>query len=65
MVSDLISDFKLIGLTVQEVESHLGTPNQVNKNSNSYYLGSLGIDTDTLFLTVENGVVTKYAVHRG
>lgn len=65
MVSDLTSNYELVGLTIQEVENLLGTPDQSTKNSYAYYLGSLGIDTGTLFLTIENGVVTEYDVHRG
>ena len=65
MVSDLTSDYELVGMTVQEVESLLGEPNQLSKDSFYYYLGSLGIDTGTLHLTIENGVVTDYKVYRG
>jgi len=65
MVSDLTSDHNLIGMTVQEVEILLGEPDRLSKDSYSYYLGLLGIDTGTLFLTIENGVVTDYNIHRG
>lgn len=65
MVADLTSEYKLVGMTVQEVKDLLGEPNQASKGSLYYYLGSLGIDTGSLFLTVENGVVTDYRIHRG
>ena len=65
MVADLTSEYKLVGMTVQEVKVLLGEPNQASKDSLYYYLGSLGIDTGGLFLTVENGVVTDYRIHLG
>ena len=65
MMSDLSSDYKLVGMTEEEIVNLLGDPDDLGKDYYSYYLGLLGIDTGTLILTFKDGIVLKYEKYRG
>jgi hypothetical protein len=67
MVDDLQNDYKLDGMTEEEVIKLLGEPESKSKGEWEYYLGMArrGIDTGTLSLTFENGKVTTHHVRAG
>jgi len=67
MVNDLRKKHELIGMNTKEVIELLGEPNSLNKKYMSYHLGMSGhmIDTGTLFLELENGIVVKIKLWHG
>jgi len=67
MISDLRSDYDLIGMKISEVEKLLGKADNENRKFISYYLGMSGhgIDTGTLFLKIENDIVIEIKVWHG
>ncbi len=67
MVHDLKRNYNLIGMNTNEVKELLGEPDSENKKYLSYHLGMSRhmIDTGTLFLELERGIVTKVKVWHG
>lgn len=65
MITDLKTDYKLVGMTKKEIVNLLGEPDDLGKDYYSYYLGLLGIDTGRLVLNFKDGVVVKYEKYRG
>jgi len=69
MTADLLRDYKLAGMTEDEVVSLLGQNNNdygyfVRDNRFVYFLGSERtiIDSEWLLIDFENGIVTEYAM---
>jgi outer membrane protein assembly factor BamE (lipoprotein component of BamABCDE complex) len=67
MVDDLEDDYKLDGMTEEEVVKLLGEPGAKSTIEWTYDLGMArrGIDTGTLSLTFENGKVKTHHVRAG
>lgn len=67
MVVDLVADYKLKGMTEEEVVKLLGEPRSKSSIEWTYDLGMArrGIDMGTLSLTFENGKVKTHHVRVG
>lgn len=67
MINDLQDNYKLDGMTEEEIIELLGEPGSKSNVEWTYYLGMArrGIDTGTLSLVFENGKVKSHEVWRG
>lgn len=67
MITDLISQHKLEGMTINQVIELFGEPEIRTKYEFYYYLGysERGINTGSLILRLENGTVVKYEIFQG
>jgi hypothetical protein len=67
MVDDLQDDYELDGMTEEELIKLLGEPGSKSTFEWTYDLGMArrGIDTGTLSLTFENGIVKTHHVRAG
>ncbi|MEP1034397.1 hypothetical protein [Ekhidna sp.] len=67
MRHSLLDKHKLVGMSVSEVFELLGEPSRRSSSEMSYYLGMArsGIETGSLNLTLENGIVTDYRIWQG
>ncbi len=67
MRNDLLRKHELVGMSIIEIVDLLGEPENSSKNEFRYYLGMArsGIDTGSLILTIESGVVIKHAIWHG
>lgn len=67
MTHSLTSNYELIGMTTQQIIELLGTPSNQSDSNMSYYLGMArhGIDTGSLILELEKGVVVEYRIWHG
>lgn len=67
MMDDLEQDYKLKGMTEQQIIELLGEPDTKSRNEWTYNLGMARrwIDTGTLSLIFENGRVKNYEVRTG
>ncbi|RED94893.1 hypothetical protein [Marinoscillum furvescens] len=67
MTHSLTSNYELVGMTANQIIELLGTPSNQSDSNMSYYLGMArhGIDTGSLILELENGVVVDYRVSHG
>lgn len=63
MISDLLEDHPLKGMTAEDVRTLLGPEDYTPDNQLRYYLGeAFPIDSQWLVLTLENNLVTDYTV---
>jgi hypothetical protein len=67
MITDLEDNYKLKGMTDEEIVDLLGVPETKSNTEWTYYLGMAGhgIDTGTLSLTFDKGKVRSYEITRG
>lgn len=69
MMNSLRNNHNLIGMSKKEIISLLGKPDEnfTNEKTFSYYLGysHTGINTGSLIINFENGIVKNYSVWQG
>lgn len=67
MMNSLRNNYKLKGMTKNQILDLLGEPNSEIKNEFRYYLGSskFGINTGQLTIKFNNNIVTNFSVSQG
>jgi len=67
MTHSLTKKHELVGMTIEDVLELLGPPTWQTKSQMRYYLGMArhGIDTGSLILDRQNGVIVNFKVRHG
>ncbi|WP_338813562.1 hypothetical protein V9L05_19445 [Bernardetia sp. Wsw4-3y2] len=67
MTEDLIDEYDLKGMSIEQVIKLLGQPDKKTKKQLEYFLGHTreGINMGYLILTIENNTITEYIIYNG